>query len=101
MEYTVDNGVKFAKLSAKQYGQLLSLGIGDMFIRKAEIVEVCHTLELMDKDAEELQAIRNSVVRYFGRLSSEAREMRDVQLFNDVHNTMSGVTAVIDQMIYC
>lgn len=53
MEYTVDNGVKFAKLSA---------------------------------------------IRYFGRLSSEAREM---QLFNDVHNTMSGVTAVIDQMFYC
>jgi hypothetical protein len=101
MKYTVDNGIKFAKLSGKQYGELLALEIGDMFIRKAQVVEVRHTLELMDKSHEELQAIRNSIVRYFGAMSSQARELGDVELFNQVHNTMSGVTAVIDQMFYC
>ena len=100
MEYTVNDGIKFAKLSASQFGYLMTLEIGDLFIKKAQVVEVRHCLHLMDKDNEELQAIRNSVVRYFGKLTSEAREMGDVKLFNQFHNTMSGVTAVIDELVY-
>ena len=100
MKYIVDNGIKFAKLNAKQFGVLMALEIGDMFITKAQTVEVRHTLELMDKDAEELNAIRNTIVRYFGRLTSEAIEMGDVEFYNQVHNTMSGTTAVIDNLLY-
>lgn len=100
MKYIVDNGIKFAKLNAKQFGALMALEIGDMFITKAQTVEVRHALELMDKDAEELNAIRNTIVRYFGRLTSEAIEMGDVEFYNQVHNIMSGTTAVIDNLLY-
>lgn len=101
MKYIVDsNNVKFAQISAKQLGYLMTLGIGDMIITRAQIVEVRHSLELMDKSAEELQAIRNTVVRYYASLSSTAREMHDMDMFFAVHNTMSGVTAVIDQLMF-
>lgn len=100
MKYTVENNVKFAQISVSSLGYLLTIGIGDFIITKAQTVEVRHWLELMDKDGEELQAIRNSVVRYYGALSSTAREMGDMEAFFAIHNTMSGVTAVIDDMLW-
>lgn len=100
MEYIVDNGIKFAKLNAKQFGALMSLEIGDLFITKAQMAEVRNVLELDGKDAEELNAIRNTIVRYFGRLTSEAITMGDVEFYTQVHNTMSGTTAVIDNLLY-
>ena len=100
MQYIVDNGIKFAKISASDFGYLLTIEIGDMFIKPHQIREVRQCLKLMNKDMEELQAIRNSVVRYFGRLTSEAREMGDVDFYNAAHDTMSGVTSVIDELIY-
>ena len=62
---------------------------------------VCSGLShLAGKTVQELTAIRNSVVRHLADLTSAAREAGDVKSFNDLHNNMSGITAVIDNYIF-
>jgi len=90
----------FATLTTNQINYIENAGIGDFFVTNEQVETTASMLDLAGKTVQELTAIRNSVVRHLADLTSAAREAGDVKSFNDLHNNMSGITAVIDNYIF-
>lgn len=96
----------FATLKPYQMTYLATAGIGDMFIMPAEIEECKRVLNLSgDMTEGELRAMRNAVVRYTSNLKANYRneetgEIYDAETYFAIHNNMSGITAVIDNILW-
>ena len=84
--------IRFAKVGKNQFQKLLDLRIGRHFIEPEQIEGVKKILKLEEKNILDLRRIRNTIVRDFTKNNRSEIE--------DCWNTMSGVTAVIDDMIY-
>lgn len=90
----------FAKLTDEQKAYMERVQIGDMFVTPAQIDEIADTFALDGKTEDELRAIRNSVVKYFGAITSAARTCGSWKSYDRAHNALSGITAVIDHALY-
>ena len=74
---------------------LENVKIGDIVILEDQVNEVKRILKLDSQSKEQLIATRNSVVKLFDE------KMETLEHFSmEIMNTISGVTAVIDQEIY-
>lgn len=80
---------KFARVGKNQLQQLLDLNIGRLFVEKEQIIAIKKILKLEGKDVDGLRRIRNTIVR---DLHNHEEEI--------YWNTISGVTAVIDDEMY-
>lgn len=85
--------IRFAKVGKNQIQKLLDLKIGRRFIEKEQIEEVKKILKLEEKSIIDLRRTRNTIIR---ELTRDIEKEKDEEKWN----TMSGVTAVIDDMIY-
>lgn len=85
--------IRFAKVGKNQFQKLLDLKIGRIFIEKEQIEEVKKILKLEEKNIIDLRRTRNTIVR---ELTRDIEKEEDEEKWS----TMSGVTAVIDDMIY-
>lgn len=85
--------IRFAKVGKNQIQKLLDLKIGRRFIEKEQIEEVKKILKLEEKSIINLRRTRNTIVR---ELTRDIEKEEDEEKWS----TMSGVTAVIDDMIY-
>lgn len=85
--------IRFAKVGKNQIQKLLDLKIGRIFIEKEQIEEVKKILKLEEKNIIDLRRTRNTIVR---ELTRDIEKEEDEEKWS----TMSGVTAVIDDMIY-
>jgi hypothetical protein len=90
----------FATLTTDQITYIENAGIGAFLVSKEQIDSIADVLDLAGKTVQELAAIRNSVVRHLADLSSAAREAGDWKTFDQMHNNMSGITAVIDKYTF-
>lgn len=90
----------FATLTTNQINYIENADIGDFFVTNEQVETTVRTLDLAGKTVQELTAIRNRVVRHLADLTSAASEAGDVKSFNDLHNNMSGITAIIDNYIF-
>ena len=92
---------KFAKLTVEQVAYLVSADVDDMVVTHRKIREIEDMFDLCNPelDADGITAIRNSVVDTPAQLTSNARERGNFELFQQLHNNMSGITAVIDNMM--
>jgi len=96
----VVDGIRFAELKAWEVCFIESIEVDSMFITDEQVKQVKSVLMLEGKSLEELNEIRNSVVKHLGDKSSAARAANDWKSFDKFHNAMSGITYVIDSLIY-
>ena len=80
---------KFARVGKNQLQQLLDLNIGRHVIEYDQVIAVKKILKLEGKDINDLRRVRNTIVR---DLHNHEEEI--------YWNTISGVTAVIDDEIW-
>lgn len=90
---------KFADLTIEQVAYLISADIHPYIVSYNKMREIEETFDLYDKDAEDLTAIRNSVVDTLGTLTSKAIERHNVELYEQLQANMSGITATIDHIM--
>lgn len=93
--------MEFAKLTAQQVAFMVALDVDRCIITGAQVALVKSVLKLDGKTNEELTAIRNSVVEILAEIGNVARDHNNWKLFDATRNNMSGITAVIDNEIYC
>ena len=89
--------MKFAEIKMVTMFELIGVEVGQMIIEESSVKEVKRILELDGKTAEELTAIRNTVVK---TLSEEfidpLIEKEDNRKAMSYMTKLSGITAVID-----
>lgn len=90
---------KFANLTTEQVAYLITADIDPIVVPYAKMREIEAMFGLYDKDAD-LMAIRNSVVDTLGALTSKAVERGNFDLYEQLQANMSGITAVIDHMMF-
>lgn len=90
---------KFADLTIEQVTYLVSAGIDRFVVTYSQMREIERVFGLLD-DAADLTAIRNSVVDTLGALTSKAVERDNFELYQQLQNNMSGVTATIDHVMW-
>lgn len=100
METRNINGMEFAELDDKQVDYILGAQFKRRYITHLEIKQVNESLGLDGRSADELHAIRNSVVSLLADASSEARSDEDWAAFDRLHNNMMAITAVIDDKLW-
>lgn len=89
--------MKFAEIKMVTMVELMKVEIGDMIIEEPSIKAVKEILELEGKTAEELTAIRNTVVKTLSEEFIEPlMEKKDSRGAMSYMTKLSGITAVID-----
>lgn len=91
---------EFAHLTNNQRHYILHAGIGDMIVTGEQVEKIKYVLNLDGRPREELTAVRNSVVMTLSNASRVARFVENWERFDEINNNMSGITAVIDSMLY-
>ena len=96
---------QFAVLKSYQKVYLLNAGIEPVIIRGEQIDEACRVLNLEGLDEQGLRAMRNAVVRFLANAKDECRdeetgEFIDGARFFQLSDNMSGITAVIDNIMW-
>ena len=93
--------MKFAEIKMVKFVELMNVEIGDMFVSNEAMEQIENILELEEKSAEELTAIRNTVVRTiaeeFVKPMDEAKNYKEAIRYE---TKMSGITAVIDNRLW-
>lgn len=93
--YPADNS-----LTDEQVDYIENAGIGDIIITGAQVKEAHRILNLDHKTRNQLTAIRNAIVKHLGDLTSRAIAEHDVAAYTRYNNNLSGLTAVIDEMVF-
>ena len=89
--------MKFAEIKMVTMFELIGVEVGQMIIEKSSVKEVKRILELDGKTAEELTAIRNTVVKTLSEEFIEPLiEKEDNRKAMSYMTKLSGITAVID-----
>lgn len=90
--------MKFAEIKMITVARLLEVEIGEMFISKDAMEQVKTILDLADKTAEELTAIRNSIVKIFYEqfIDPILEANESFEEYNKYQAKVSGIVAVID-----
>lgn len=96
--------MKFAEFSTtemvKLTVKLMEVKIDKYTISKESMNKISEILSLEEKDAEQLIAIRNGLVKVFSDVLAEAREGNDWELFDKIRPYATGITAVIDSKLF-
>ena len=89
--------MKFAEIKMVTMFELIGVEVGQMIIEESSVKEVKRILELDGKTAEELTAIRNTVVKTLSEEFIEPLiEKEDDRKAMSYMTKLSGITAVID-----
>lgn len=89
--------MKFAEINMVTMFELIGVEVGQMIIEESSVKEVKRILELDGKTAEELTAIRNTVVKTLSEEFIEPLiEKEDNRKAMSYMTKLSGITAVID-----
>ena len=89
--------MKFAEIKMVTMFELIGVEVGQMIIEESSVKEVKRILELDGKTAEELTAIRNTVVKTLSEEFIEPLiEKEDNREAMSYMTKLSGITAVID-----
>mgnify|MGYP001775765898 CR=1 FL=1 len=89
--------MKFAEIKMVTMFELIGVEVGQMIIEESSVKEVKRILELDGKTAEELTAIRNTVVKTLSEEFIEPLiEKEDNIKAMSYMTKLSGITAVID-----
>lgn len=89
--------MKFAEIKMVTMFELIEVEVGQMIIEESSVKEVKRILELDGKTAEELTAIRNTVVKTLSEEFIEPSiEKEDNRKAMSYMTKLSGITAVID-----
>lgn len=89
--------MKFAEIKMVTMFELIGVEVGQMIIEESSVKEVKRILELDGKTAEELTAIRNTVVKTLSEEFIEPLiEKEDNRKAMSYMTKLSGITAVID-----
>ena len=89
--------MKFAEIKMVTMFELIGVEVGQMIIEESSVKEVKRILELDGKTAEELTAIRNTVVKTLSEEFIEPLiEKEDSRKAMSYMTKLSGITAVID-----
>lgn len=91
---------QFARLTEEQLTYMERVQIDSKFVTPEQVSEIEATFGLHCKTVDELRAVRNTVVKYFGTLASIARMCESPKSYDRAMAAMSGITAVIDHHIY-
>lgn len=89
--------MKFAEIKMVTMFELIEVEVGQLIIEESSVKEVKRILELDGKTAEELTAIRNTVVKTLSEEFIEPLiEKEDNRKAMSYMTKLSGITAVID-----
>ena len=89
--------MKFAEIKMVTMFELIGIEVGQVIIEESSVKEVKRILELDGKTAEELTAIRNTVVKTLSEEFIEPLiEKEDNRKAMSYVTKLSGITAVID-----
>ena len=90
--------MKFAEIKMLTVARLLEVEIGEMFISSEAMEQVKTILDIAGKTAEELTAIRNSIVKIFYEqfIDPILDAHESYEEYNKYQAKMSGIVAVID-----
>lgn len=89
--------MNFAEIKMVTMFELIGVEVGQMIIEESSVKEVKRILELDGKTAEELTAIRNTVVKTLSEEFIEPLiEKEDNRKAMSYMTKLSGITAVID-----
>lgn len=89
--------MKFAEIKMATMFELIGVEVGQVIIEESSVKEVKRILELDGKTAEELTAIRNTVVKTLSEEFIEPLiEKEDNRKAMSYMTKLSGITAVID-----
>ena len=89
--------MKFAEIKMVTMFELIGVEVGQVIIEESSVKEVKRILELDGKTAEELTAIRNTVVKTLSEEFIEPLiEKEDNRKAMNYMTKLSGITAVID-----
>ena len=89
--------MKFAEIKMVTMFELIGVEVGQVIIEESSVKEVKRILELDGKTAEELTAIRNTVVKTLSEEFIEPLiEKEDSRKAMSYMTKLSGITAVID-----
>ena len=89
--------MKFAEIKMVTMFELIGVEVGQVIIEESSVKEVKRILELDGKTAEELTAIRNTVVKTLSEEFIEPLiEKEDNRKAMSYMTKLSGITAVID-----
>ena len=89
--------MKFTEIKMVTMFELIGVEVGQMIIEESSVKEVKRILELDGKTAEELTAIRNTVVKTLSEEFIEPLiEKEDNRKAMSYMTKLSGITAVID-----
>ena len=92
--------MEYAKITQQQADYLLTKRFErQSIVTWSEIKEVRKVLDLLSLTADELQALRNTVVCLMSGLENSYRETHNYERYLQLNDTKSGVVAVIDQII--
>ena len=99
MERTVEFNDEFV---APKIEALVEIGIGKHTISPEQIEKVKELLNIAGDDIEGLRAKRNSCVKLLAKEEDKYynNQIQDFKNFDRYHNTLSGVTFVIDSRIW-
>ena len=90
--------MKFAEIKMVTMFELIGVEVGQVIIEESSVKEVKRILELDGKTAEELTAIRNTVVKTLSEEFIEPLiEKEDNRGATSYMTKLSGITAVIDK----
>ena len=89
--------MKFAEIKMVTMFELIGVEVGQVIIEESSVKEVKRILDLDGKTAEELTAIRNTVVKTLSEEFIEPLiEKEDSRKAMSYMTKLSGITAVID-----
>lgn len=92
--------MRFAKINPEVFNKVMDVEIDEVFVSNESVKQIVKILELENKDEDELRATRNSIVRIITDMEEQAVSYKDEKLFNELSTKMSGITCVIDNMIW-
>lgn len=94
------DGMRFAGIKSEVFNKVMDVEIDEVFISNESIRQIVNILELEGKDEDELRSIRNTIVRIIADMEEQAISCKDERLFRELSTKMSGITCVIDNMIW-
>ena len=94
------NKMRFANIEQNVIDRVLEVEIEEVFVSAKAVREVRAILELDDKTIDEMRAIRNTIVRTIADMEQKAIDNNDKKLFSELATKMSGITCVIDNIIW-
>lgn len=92
--------MRFANIKQEVMNKVLDVEIDLVFVSNESARQIVDILELNNKSEDELRAIRNTMVRTIADMEQEAIDNDDKDLFFELSTKMSGITCVIDNMIW-